>query len=47
VLAVRGNVVVVQARVPLVLGSFEELPGVQAGDWLAFRTLPPLHGFLI
>lgn len=47
VLAVRGAAVIVQARMPLVLGSFEALPGVRPGDWLAFRTLPPLHGFLI
>ncbi|KEF34093.1 MULTISPECIES: hypothetical protein [Deinococcus] len=37
---------VVRARVPLVLGSFIPLPPAQPGDWVAFRTLPPLHGFL-
>ncbi|GAA0511307.1 hypothetical protein GCM10008937_18980 [Deinococcus depolymerans] len=47
VLAVRGAAVVVQARLPLVLGSFEGLPALRVGDWLAFRTVPPLHGFLL
>lgn len=50
----RGQVValprgawVVQARVPLVLAAFDSLPEVQVGDWVAFRTLPPLHGFMV
>lgn len=38
---------VVQARLPLVLAAFEALPAVQPGDWVAFRTLAPLHGFLV
>ncbi|WP_102128472.1 hypothetical protein [Deinococcus planocerae] len=44
-LAVSRRVWVVGARLPLVLGAFEELPGAAVGDWVAFRTLPPLHGF--
>lgn len=38
---------VVQARLPLVLGRFG--PGVPArpGEWVRFRTAPPLHGFLV
>lgn len=39
------NVCVVQARVPLVLGSFVPLPSLRAGDWVRFETEPPLHGF--
>ncbi|MGM9320508.1 hypothetical protein [Deinococcus aquaticus] len=46
VLAVMPGTLVVQARLPLVLGSFGPLPEVAVGGWLAFRTLPPLHGFL-
>ncbi|WP_233554445.1 hypothetical protein [Deinococcus cavernae] len=38
---------VVQARLPIVLSSFEPLPTLQVGDWVKFRTLPPLHGFLL
>lgn len=47
VVAVPRGAVVVQARLPLVLASFGGVGGVQVGEWLAFRTLPPLHGFLI
>ncbi|GGM55097.1 hypothetical protein GCM10008956_33790 [Deinococcus arenae] len=46
VLAVWRQGLVVQARLPLVLGSFTPLPDVQVGDWVAFRTMPPLHGFV-
>lgn len=38
---------IVQARLPLVLSGFEALPDLLPGDWVAFRTLPPLHGFLV
>lgn len=38
---------VVRARLPLVLGYFGSLPGVRAGDWVSFRTAPPLHGFVM
>ena len=38
---------VVQARLPLVLSSFDPLPVVEPGAWVSFRTLPPLHGFLV
>lgn len=41
------NVLVVQARLPLVLGSFAPLPGVRVGEWVRFETEPPLHGFSI
>lgn len=41
------HVWVIHARVPLVLAAFEELPHVDTGDWVHFRTLAPLHGFLI
>lgn len=38
---------VVRARLPLVLSSFTPLPEVRPGDWVAFRTLPLLHGFAV
>lgn len=38
---------VVQARLPLVLSRLEGLPPLSAGDWLAFETQSPLHGFLV
>lgn len=38
---------VVRARLPLVLSSFTPLPDARPGDWVAFRTLPLLHGFAI
>ncbi len=47
VLEVRRQVLVVRARLPLVLGAFAPLPAVQVGDWVTFRTLPPLHGFMV
>lgn len=47
VLEASRRVWVVQARVPLVLAAFEPLPSVQAGDWVQFVTLPPLHGFVL
>lgn len=47
VLKADAHTWVVRARLPLVLAAFEPLPPVQPGDWVAFRTLPPLHGFLI
>ncbi|WP_216325722.1 hypothetical protein [Deinococcus aestuarii] len=46
-LALSRRMWVVRARLPLVLGAFEELPDAGVGDWVAFRTLPPLHGFLL
>lgn len=46
VLASRRTVVV-QARLPLVLSVLEGQPGLQVGDWVQFRTQPPLHGFLV
>ncbi|CAM3902847.1 hypothetical protein [Deinococcus frigens] len=42
-----GRAWVVQARLPLVLAAFEELPPVMPGQWIAFRTLAPLHGFIV
>lgn len=48
VLLRRGSMVVVDAGVPLVTGSFSALPDdVAAGDWLSFETLTPVHGFLV
>lgn len=47
VLDVSRRVWVVRARVPLVLAGFEPLPPARVGDWVAFRTQPPLHGFLV
>ena len=38
---------VVRARLPIVLGRFDGWPNVRAGDWVRFKTLPPLHGFAI
>nr|WP_041230766.1 hypothetical protein [Deinococcus peraridilitoris] len=38
---------VVRARLPLVLGSLSGLPTLRAGDWVSFRTTPPLHGFVV
>jgi hypothetical protein len=47
VLASGRSTWVVQARVPLVLSSFTGGPPVQVGDWVSFRTVPPLHGFVL
>lgn len=47
VLDVARRVWVVRARVPLVLAAFEPLPPARVGEWVAFRTQPPLHGFLV
>ncbi|TDE86567.1 hypothetical protein [Deinococcus sp. S9] len=47
VLDVSRRVWVVRARLPLVLAAFEPLPPVPVGGWVAFRTQPPLHGFLL
>ncbi|EYB68076.1 hypothetical protein DEIPH_ctg027orf0004 [Deinococcus phoenicis] len=47
VLSAGPQVWVVRARLPLVLAAFGPLPAIQVGEWVAFRTLPPLHGFLI
>jgi hypothetical protein len=44
---VSAYTVVVSARLPLVLSSFERLPELKVGDWLSFETQPPLHGFLV
>ncbi|MBB6016383.1 hypothetical protein HLB42_00120 [Deinococcus sp. D7000] len=44
---VVGQVWVVQARLPLVLACFEGLPPVAVGQHVVFRTLPPLHGFIV
>lgn len=47
VLSASPQVWVVRARVPLVLAAFGPLPTVREDDWVAFRTAPPLHGFLV
>ena len=44
---VLGRSWVVRARVPLVLSAYAALPPAQPGDWVRFRTLPPLHGFVM
>ncbi|PTA67635.1 hypothetical protein [Deinococcus arcticus] len=47
VLAAERGVLVVQARLPLVLAALGASLSARPGDLLAFRTLPPLHGFLV
>ncbi|MDB5044817.1 MAG: hypothetical protein JWQ08_867 [Deinococcus sp.] len=47
VLEVSRRSWVVQARLPMVLSSFTPLPEARPGDWVAFRTLPLLHGFMV
>lgn len=47
VIAAHRGAWVVQARLPLVLAAFEALPQARVGDWVSFRTLPPLHGFIV
>ncbi|MFK7603930.1 hypothetical protein ACI3L1_17155 [Deinococcus sp. SM5_A1] len=42
-----GKAWVVQARLPLVLAAFGELPPITPGQWITFRTLAPLHGFVV
>lgn len=44
----QGRMIVVDAGVPLVVGSFTTLPDtLAAGDWVEVRGLPPVHGFVI
>lgn len=38
---------VIQARLPLILSDYENLPEVTEGTWIRFKTVPPLHGFVI
>ena len=38
---------VVQARLPFVLSDFGPLPPAEVGSWVRFRTLAPLHGFVL
>ncbi|THF86152.1 hypothetical protein E7T09_13065 [Deinococcus sp. KSM4-11] len=47
ILAVGRGTWVVQARLPLVLSSFVGGPNVQVGEWVSFRTVPPMHGFVL
>ncbi len=47
VLEVGRGLGVVRARLPIVLGRFGGWPPVQVGDWVRFKTLPPLHGFAL
>ncbi|MBZ9713821.1 hypothetical protein [Deinococcus multiflagellatus] len=47
VLAAERGVLVVQARLPLVLATLGAPLTAHPGDLLAFRTQPPLHGFLV
>lgn len=47
VLVASRQVWVVQARVPLVLAAWSEVAHVHEGDWVSFRTLAPLHGFVV
>lgn len=48
VLLRQGQMVVVNAGVPLVVGSFSVLPDdLAAGAWVRLSTLPPVHGFLV
>lgn len=44
----QGQLVVIDAGVPLVVGSFTPLPDtLAAGDWVEVSGLPPVHGFLV
>ena len=47
VMKVKDRSLIVRARLPVVLSAPEGLPAVSAGQWVAFKTLPPLHGFLV
>jgi hypothetical protein len=47
VLQAGRNTWVVQARLPLVLSAFQVLPDARVGEWVTFRTVPPLHGFIV
>ncbi|MBB6098713.1 hypothetical protein HNR42_002148 [Deinobacterium chartae] len=39
---------IVRCRLPLVLGVLEDrMPEVRVGDWIAFKTLAPVHGFVV
>lgn len=38
---------VVQARLPLILSDYDTLPEIQEGTWIRFKTIPPLHGFIV
>lgn len=44
----QGQMVVLDAGVPLVVGSFAPLPDtLAAGDWAKVAGLAPVHGFLL
>ena len=44
----QGQMIVVDAGAPLVVGSFAPLPDtLAAGDWVIVEGLPPVHGFLL
>lgn len=48
VLLREGQMVVLDAGAPLVVGSFAPLPDdLAAGSWVSLAALPPVHGFLV
>ena len=48
VLAREEESLIVDAGLPLVVSSFNELPTDTAqGDWVSFDSLAPLHGFVV
>lgn len=48
VLLRQGQMIVLDAGAPLVVGSFSPLPEeLAAGSWVSLAALPPVHGFLV
>lgn len=48
VLATEPNHIILEARAPLVLGVLDDSwRRVRLGDWVAFSSLEPVHGFFV
>jgi hypothetical protein len=47
VLESDGQVLVVDAGVPLVVSVLEDSVRVAQGDWVSFSSLAPVHGFVV